>query len=311
MPLITYVFKHFRDKSYDDIDRANHVLNEYAEQGYTLTLRQLYYQFVARGWRENTERSYKRLGDLISNARLAGHIDWYHLVDRTHNLRGLPHWSGPDDIIGACAKEYRVDHWEGQPARVEVWVEKDALIDVVAKACDPLDVPFFSCRGYTSQSEMWAASQRLIEHAAHGQEPVILHLGDHDPSGMDMSRDIQDRLGLFCGYAGVEVTFARLALNMDQIQEHEPPPNPTKVTDARAAGYIDRFGHECWELDALEPRVLTKLVAHHIRKQMKQGLFKQAEERTMQGRRVIQELANEADMRERGIPLEWRCNDVY
>ena len=301
MHRITYHFRQLHDKSRDDIDRANHVLTEYAQQGYTLTLRQLYYQFVARGWCENTERTYKRLGSLVSKARLAGYIDWYYLVDRTRNLRHLAHWDSPQEIIAACAEQFRVDHWATQPKRIEVWVEKDALIDVVAKACNPLDVPYFSCRGYTSQSEMWMAAQRFIDYAQDGQETVILHLGDHDPSGMDMSRDIHRRLNMFCGHG---VRLERLALNMPQIQEHKPPPNPTKVTDSRAADYIDMYGHECWELDALEPTLLCALVTEAIDRHKDERAFAWAESETAEGRRIIKQLAD-------SNPSYWDSNDVY
>ena len=93
-----------------------------------------------------------------------------------------------------------------------------------------------------------------------GQKIVILHLGDHDPSGIDMSRDIRDRLKIF----GVKVEFERLALNMDQVTEYNPPPNPAKVTDSRFKGYQDLYGDESWELDALDPAVLVSLIQDNI-----------------------------------------------
>jgi aspartate/tyrosine/aromatic aminotransferase len=42
-------------------------------------------------------------------------------------------------------------------------------------------------QGYVSQSEMWGAAERL-KKVSRGKDIVILHLGDHDPSGKDMSR---------------------------------------------------------------------------------------------------------------------------
>jgi len=139
-----------------------------------------------------------------------------------------------------------------------VWVEKDALVGVVESACRPLDVNFFSCRGYVSQTEMWLAAQRIARRQRHKDSPptVIIHLGDHDPSGKDMSRDIEDRLNLF----GAFPIFHRIALNYDQIEQYGPPPNPTKLQDTRSSGYISEFGYECWELDALEPSVISALI---------------------------------------------------
>ena len=169
--------------------------------------------------------------------------------------------SNPADIVDACARQFRVDKWAGQPRRVEVWIEKDALVGVIEGICNELDVAYFSCRGYTSQSEMWSAAMRLKAYRDGGQEPIILHLGDHDPSGKDMTRDITDRLSEF-SYGDIEVN--RLALNMPQVEQFNPPPNPAKITDSRAKAYIDEFGAESWELDALEPAVIAQLIRDNV-----------------------------------------------
>lgn len=258
MPKIRYVEKNFSVERLKTIRTVNQIIGEYAAQGFLLTLRQLYYQFVARDLIRNNLQEYKRLGDVVNDGRLAGLIDWEAIVDRTRNLKSLAHWDDPAEIVDACAKQFRVDKWADQPHRVEVWIEKDALVGVIEGICEELDVPFFSCRGYTSQSEMWAAARRLAAYRKNGhrQVPIILHFGDHDPSGKDMTRDIEDRLQLFMG--GMEVR--RLALNTDQIEQYNPPPNPAKVTDSRAAAYIAEFGTESWELDALEPAVIAALI---------------------------------------------------
>ena len=242
------------------IAKANEIIAEYRAQGFDLTLRQLYYQFVARALIANKQSEYKKLGDIINDARLAGLVDWLAIVDRTRNLKSISAWESPESIVEAVAQQYKIDLWETQPHRVEVWIEKDALVGVIEDICTELRVPYFSCRGYTSQSEMWSAAQRLIRYEGEGQKPIILHFGDHDPSGKDMSRDIADRLALF----GTGAEVRRLALNMDQIDQYNPPPNPTKLTDSRADGYIAEFGHESWELDALEPAVIADLVRNEV-----------------------------------------------
>jgi hypothetical protein len=107
---------------------------------------------------------------------------------------------------------------------------------------------------------MWGAAQRLIGYEDAGQDTVILHFGDHDPSGIDMTRDIADRLELF----GARTDVRRIALNMPQIDEHSPPPNPAKATDSRFHEYQRQHGSESWELDALEPQLLADLVREHV-----------------------------------------------
>ena len=162
MPKIEYKSIKFQQKSLELIRLVNQVVEEYQAQGYELTLRQAYYQLVARGYIPNNERSYKNIGNLINDGRLAGLIDWYSITDRTRNLRSNSHWDNPADVIASARYSYLLNKWDGQPNYVEVWVEKDALVDIVGQACRPLDTPYFSCRGYTSQSEMWSAAQRFI-----------------------------------------------------------------------------------------------------------------------------------------------------
>lgn len=262
MPRIRYVDKKFNKEHQAILVMAHQILSEYAQEGFTLTLRQLFYQFVARGYIANRQSEYKRLSGIISAGRLAGVLDWAHMEDRTRQVRGNAHWEGPEDLLESAAESFHLDLWEDQPFRVEVWIEKDALVGVVEGMCRQWDVPLFSCRGYTSQSEMWSAGHnRLRRYGENGQRPIILHLGDHDPSGIDMTRDIEERLSLF---AQTWVEVKRIALNMPQIEEYQPPPNPAKLTDTRAGAYVAEHGYESWELDALSPTQLNALVNEEI-----------------------------------------------
>lgn len=241
MPKIAYKSVNFRSASLDIIHDANTIIVDYQAQGFDLTLRQLYYQFVSRdlfpdSWidqttgSKNSERSYKKLGDIINDARLAGMIDWDAISDRTRFLRSDSHWTSPASIIRSAAYGYNLDKWQGQEYRPEVWIEKDALVGVIQGICDRYDVPYISCRGYMSQSEMWATGQRFLSHIEYGQVPYIIHLGDHDPSGKDMTDDIWKRLELFTdGYEGDKFYVKRIALNYDQVEQYNPPPNPTKM----------------------------------------------------------------------------------
>lgn len=261
MPKIKYQAIKMRKTSLDIIEQANRIIDEYAAQGFDLTLRQLFYQFVARDILPNTQQSYKRLASIINDGRLAGLIDWNRIEDRTRGIESLNTFVDPSEIISNCVHWFRVDLWKNQRYRPEVWIEKEALAGIFQRICNELRVPYLSCRGYTSQSEMWRAGQRMQKHNRNGQTPVVLHFGDHDPSGIDMSRDIADRIAMF---TGKKLHFERLALNMDQVEEYNPPPNPAKMTDVRADGYVAEYGDESWELDALDPTVLSDLVRNAV-----------------------------------------------
>ena len=267
----TFIVKNFRAKSRAIIIKANEIIEEYAAQGYSLTLRQLYYQFVARDLIPNTELSYKSLGSIINDGRLAGHIDWLAIEDRTRNVSAAPFWDSPADVMQAARDSYQIDMWADQPRRVEVWIEKNALTGVIHDTCRQLHVPYFACIGYVSQSEQWRAYQRSTNHPL-----TILHLGDHDPSGIDMTRDNDDRLNMVFGG---DVKMIRIALNMDQIEQYNPPPNPAKVTDSRFEQYLRDFGPDSWELDALEPSVINDLIRTHVDDIRDDELFDEAQAR--------------------------------
>lgn len=272
MAKIAYESRNFRSSTLEIIARAVQICENYAARGYDLTLRQLYYQFVSRAWIPNTEESYKRLGSIVNDGRLAGLIDWDHLTDRTRNLSSLAVWQDPEDILSAVASQYREDKWKDQPEYVEVWVEKEALAGVVARPANRWQVPWFSCRGYVSQSEMHAAAMRLKRRERAGKHVTVIHLGDHDPSGIDMTRDIRDRLRLF-GFRG---DVQRIALTMEQVEQYDPPPNPAKTTDARFEGYLSEYGDESWELDALDPDVLDTLIDETIQSHLDAGIWEES-----------------------------------
>jgi hypothetical protein len=323
-----YKAKNFGDANRRIIQIASQIAEEYAADGYDLTLRQLYYQFVARGYIANRQSEYKRLGSIVNDARLAGLIDWGHLVDRTRNLQSPSVWDDPEHIIGVVARSYRLSRWDDQPVRVEVWVEKEALAGVVAQACEPLGVPWFACRGYVSQSELWSSAQRLGRYLRGGQQVVVLHLGDHDPSGIDMTRDNRERLNDFIRidahhalnaagqldtthtvgeiwdamdehYGSHRVDVRRIALNMDQIDQYDPPPNPAKLTDSRVGNYLVEYGSESWELDALPPDVLSTLIRDEAMALVNDELWLGIEEREAEETELLERVsARWADVRE-------------
>jgi hypothetical protein len=284
MAKIEYISKNFKSASLDLISQANDIIKEYQAQGFSLTLRQLYYQFVSRDLIPNRQSEYKRLGSIISDSRLAGLIDWEAIEDRTRELKELTHWTDPGSIVRAAARGFRVDHWEGQAIRPEVWIEKEALVGVIKDVCERLDVAYFACKGYVSQSEMWKASQRYKEREDCGQGTVIIHLGDHDPSGVDMTRDIDDRQNIFWA-TGCAVE--RIALTMDQVNQYDPPPNPAKLTDSRAGTYVKDYGYDSWELDALEPRVLSDLIADKVLEYRDESILEEVLEKERKYKAVL------------------------
>ena len=288
MPLEFYIPKNFRTRSRKIIEHANAIITEHAEMDIAITLRQLYYQFVARTLIPNTPRSYKNLGAIINDARLAGQIDWYAIEDGTRWLSRNAHAEDPEEVIDGIAEGYMLDRWIDQETRVEVWIEKGALLSVIRPVCEELDVPYFACRGNVSQSEQWKAGKRFLARIADKERPqdtVVLHLGDHDPSGIDMTRDNLERLAMF---SGGNATVKRIALNMNQVEEFDLPPNPAKVTDSRYAAYQAEFGDESWELDAFPARKLQELIRSHVLKYRDEKKYNARVEQEEKDREMLQ-----------------------
>lgn len=272
-----FITKRFSAASLNMIDVMDDILVDYQGQGYRLTLRQLYYQLVARGIIENSIKSYNRIGNLVSDARLAGELDWEMIEDRTREVVTPPMWKSPAEIVQAAAEQFAIDRWEDQKIHVEVMVEKAALEGILIPVCRELGIRFTANRGYSSSSTMYEAAQRMQEKILKGHKAiVVVYLGDHDPSGIDMTRDVEERLRQLARipdeYLRV-LHVIRAALNMDQVEQWNPPENPAKTTDSRYASYMSQFGDSSWELDAIEPAELVKIVRDIVERLMDRKLY--------------------------------------
>jgi hypothetical protein len=267
----------FQRRTLELIARANRVIEDYAAQGFVLTLRQLFYQCVARGYLDNTLSRYAALGWAISNGRDAGLIDWEAIEDRSREFRQPTTWKNPAAILADAAAQYKEDLWATQPRHIELWVERDPLAGVFAAVCADYRVPFLAHRGDASTTKMYEAGKRLAA-------TLILHFTDHDPTGLDMRRDVENRLAR---YARQPIETRVLGLLREQIDQYEPPPNPAKETDPRYADYVRDHGPLCWELDALSPDVLNRLARGAIEDELDHCAWSRALTREQHSRKKL------------------------
>ena len=253
------------------LDTIKSVIDNYQAQGYTLTLRQLYYQLVARDLIPNSDQSYKRIGKILTEARYGGLVDWNAIEDRLRRPK-LPYWvTGVEKALDDTIDQFRLNRQKGQTNYVEVWVEKDALSSVLSRVTSKYHIRLMVNRGYSSASAMYDAYRRFERAIANGADMgTILYLGDHDPSGLDMIRDIDDRMKEMLAIGGYDhdLYVNPIALTMSQIRKYQPPPNPAKLSDSRAKEYIEKHGRQSWELDALPPEVLNKLLDDAIKNEI-------------------------------------------
>lgn len=260
------------DEKSNVVARIISIVNRYLSLGYRLTLRQLHYQMVSHDPKYvNHDTAYKKLGNILDDCRYAGMIDWDAIEDRGRT----PHLLYSVDSIPEALEDtrvyYRRNRQENQEHIVELWTEKDALSGILKRSTEKYHVRLCVNKGYTSSSAIYQAYERILEYLQQEKPVTILYFGDHDPSGLDMVRDIEDRLMYMLknGREAIEYPEGNLeihaiGLNMAQVKKYKLPPNPTKLTDTRSNGYIKQFGKTCWEVDALAPEVLTALVEANI-----------------------------------------------
>lgn len=288
-----FVDINFKAESIVMLEKINAILRDYRKLGYRLTLRQLYYQLVSRDIIPNTERSYKNIGRLVSDGRQAGYIDWEMIEDRNRETIFPSHWENPGEIIKSAARSFRIDKWENQEYHIEVMVEKDALSGILEPVCRRFDVRLTANKGYSSSSMMYEIGKRIKNRNSDLKDIVILYLGDHDPSGIDMTRDIEDRLYMYSSMVCFNIK--RLALNWDQIEMWSPPENPAKVTDSRFKKYMSEYGKSSWELDAIEPVTLAGLVETAIKSFIDFDIWRKTEKYEEEMRMELLDIAGRWD----------------
>lgn len=262
MSIERFKITNFNSTSVRMIQHSNRILNEYASIGLRMTLRQLYYQLVISNIISNGQRAYKRLGHLISEARLGGKVDWDHIEDRVRSPQKSDEFEGPKELMDRAIANYRLHRWEGQKNYIELWVEKDALANVLWPLAEEFHVTLMVNRGYSSQSAMYESVHRFRSNTFEGQSPHLLYLGDFDPSGEDMVRDITDRFEMY----GYPMVVEKIALNLAQVRKYKLPPNPAKMSDPRAGKYVAAHGDESWEVDALRPDILQQMIRERLEK---------------------------------------------
>jgi len=291
------------------IPLVNKILSEYGDM--RLTLRQIYYRLVADHNYPNKRSSYNQLSSQLVRAREEGLVDQRRIEDRTRSYLGgyslfaltqqgvmeflssYGSWTDSEDFgeevkdfFLSYWKNYQLDMWQNQEYFLVVWVEKDALSRVVASVANEYRVITAPSRGYASYTYI----RNIIARLPKDKKIVILHFTDHDSSGLDMTRDLWTRLRR---YSGRNITVKRIALTYDQVQEYRLAPNPTKKTDTRAAAYIAEYGMQCWELDAIEPKELQRLVEKAIKEYVDEEMWQASKKEEEEAKAELEETFQE------------------
>lgn len=295
-----YKHHNFRKESLELIGHANEIIETHAAVGLDMTLRQIHYKLTNRPDYANTTANYNKLGNLLSKARMAGLVSWTAMVDRERSFQRELYFEAPEHVFRNLDASYKRDKWQDQDWYPVVGVEKKALVGVISQMCYEAEVPFIAFKGYSSQSTTWRLGQRMAGALKKGQRPILFYLGDHDSSGLDMDRDLAERLSLF---AGTQIMVQRLSLTMSQIEEYAPPENPAKDTDSRFDQYrdmmIDRHGYgeeddiPSWELDALDPLIIQGLIRDAVARIRDEDRWAASMDKEVEDKLYIKELVDQ------------------
>jgi hypothetical protein len=260
-------------KTTELIDAAVEILAAHHPQ----SVRQVFYQLVSRQVIENSRGAYQSVSKALVAARRDGTIPWEQIEDRLRRPRHVRMWDGLHDFAATAAGAYRRDLWADQPARVEVWLEKDALSGIFEDILDPDGVTLNVGRGFAGWSSIYLASRRL------GDDDTVAYFGDFDPSGEDMVRSLRERLGDL----GSRPVIIKSALVFEDIERYRLPPDFTKVTDTRRSAFVARWGDVSVELDALPIDVLQARIAAEVQARMDLGALAASRRREEAERRLL------------------------
>jgi len=258
-------------------EKGREIIGAYSEG---LTLRQLYYRLVTIGM-TNSQQHYKRVVAAMTDARWSGEVDMGAFVDRERSVVGRTEADdttleaeieSTKDAIKGWMQRYVLERWSNQPKYVEVWIEKKAQQSIFETVCRNNRVALCPCKGYPSLTFLNEAADRFKKRQEEDKEVVVLYCGDHDPSGDDIPRSLQENLGRM----GATVEVKRIALTDDQIAEYDLPGVPAKDTDSRTAGWS---GGDVVEMDAMEPDTMKEIIDTEIKTHFDDDLYSELRDR--------------------------------
>ncbi len=237
------------------------------------TLRGLFYRVVSAGILPSTDKAnYQQLGRVMTTLREAGAIPFDWLVDNVRSTLKPSSWAGIDDFAETVRDCYRLDFWRRLPDYVHVVCEKDAIAGVLSPVCREYDIRLSPIRGYVSLS----FAHEIADVWNRTSKPVAAYyLGDYDPSGFDLERDIVDKLTRYCSRP---FSWTRLGVNEPDFAEFDLVELEPKESDRRTRKFIEQHGDRCAEIDAIPATELRRRLRSAIESHIPPGEWERLQE---------------------------------
>ena len=233
-----------------------------------LTLRQIFYRLVVKELIDKTETSYKRMCETVGQARRGKMIGMDDIRDDGFRKNDAEGWKSKEAMINTFrhhAKTFTLDRQAGQAQRIIVWCEAGGMIPQLQRVANDYSIPVYSSGGFDSITTQHAMGKLFSEDVTNA---LVLHIGDHDPSGVHMFSALEQNVVAFAEYYGGFPEFIRLAVTPDQVIQYDLPTQPPKLTDNR------RFeGNETTQAEALAPASMANILRYAIESRMDMAVY--------------------------------------
>ena len=260
-------------KSLQLLEQVKEIIAGYS---FALTLRQIYYQLVAKQIIPNQLKFYTRLSRLCVIGRDEGLLPEDAFADRLRVIDKRSSWADLNEFMTTVRNAYRKDIWADQPNYIEIWSEKDALRGVITQVTHALDVSLLICRGQVSRTVIYESYERFAKKIQEGKNCYLFYFGDFDPSGLSIYYSLMERLRKYGGY-GKKINFQRIALTPSQIDTYHLPQDPAKRSDPNFKNFVAKYGDNVVELDALPPDILQDLIRDCIEAKINNAILAQVQ----------------------------------
>jgi len=256
---------------------------------FALTLRQIYYQLVARQIIPNQQKYYMKLSRLCVIGRDEGILPEEAFADRLRQVDKPASWLDLADFMATVRRAYKKDKWAEQDVYLEIWTEKDALRGVITPVTYAYDVALLIVRGQVSRTAIYESYERFAEKIEEGKDCYLYYFGDFDPSGLSIYHSLRERIASH-GDEGQYINFERIALTPEQIEEYDLPSDPGKQADPNYKRFVAEYGDNVVELDSLPPDALREVVMNCIASHIDPQILEQVREIETEEQTKLQEL---------------------
>ncbi len=266
------------------IEQVQKIIDSY---DFALTLRQIYYQLVAKQVFSNVQANYRKLSRVCVVGRDEGILPEEAFADRLRAVDKPGAWLDLNKFMETVRRSYNKDKWDNQPKYLEIWTEKDALRSVLTNVTYQYDVSLMVARGQLSRTAVYEASNRY--KAKSDKKCYLYYCGDFDPSGLSIYNSIKERLEAF----GIFIHYERIALTKGQIEKYKLPSDPGKQSDPNYKKFVSIYGSDMVvELDSLPPDILRKIIEDCILQNIDQGLLAQVQEKEIEEQDKLNKFIN-------------------